>query len=85
MTTNYTAEETVFGIPELRRHIFGFYLEKNHVQRKPPKKCKQKAKETMKNIAMAPIGCCCMGYCVIWILYKTRCLRDIYGPRIHRP
>ena len=44
MTTNYTAEETVFGIPELRRHIFGFYLEKNHVQRKPQKKCKQKAK-----------------------------------------
>ena len=28
MITNYTAEETVFGIPELRRHIFGFYLEK---------------------------------------------------------
>ena len=26
--TRYTAEETVFGIPELRRYILGFYLEK---------------------------------------------------------
>ena len=28
MYLNYTAEETVFGIPELRRHILGYYLDK---------------------------------------------------------
>ena len=84
MTTNYTAEETVFGIPELRRYILSFYIEKKHVQRKTPKKCKEKLKETAIDVALMPVQCCCMGYCVLWILYKTRCLRDIYGPRIPR-
>lgn len=73
MTTNYTAEETVFGIPELRRHILGFYLDKKIVQRKPPKKCKDKAKEAAIVVATPPAQCCCVIYFFGWIIYKTRC------------
>ena len=73
MTTNYTAEETVFGISELRRHILGFYLDKKIVQRKPPKKCKDKAKEAAIVVATPPAQCCCVLYLCGWIAYKTRC------------
>tara|TARA_B100001093_G_C26810437_1_gene1007352 strand:- start:506 stop:757 length:252 start_codon:yes stop_codon:yes gene_type:complete len=79
MITNYTAEETVFGIPELRRHILGFYLDKKIVQRKPQKKCKDKAKEAAVTIYTAPLGCCCMTYVFIWVLYKSRCLTRMYA------
>ena len=73
MITNYTAEETVFGIPELRRHILGFYLDKKIVQRKPPKKCKDKAKDVAIIVATSPAQCCCLLYMFTWILYKSRC------------
>ena len=66
----YTAEETVFGIPELRRYILGFYLEKTVPIRKQ-KTCKDKTEE----ICMIPGQCCCSIYCFCWIAYKTRCFR----------
>ena len=79
MYTNYTAEETVFGIPELRRHILGFYLDRKIPQRKKVKTCKDKAKDTAAAIYAPPLGCCCMTYIVFWLLYKTRCLTRMYG------
>lgn len=77
MDSNYTAEEKVFGIPELRRYILSFYLDKKKVQRKPPKKCKDKAKETAIIIATPPAQCCCVLYCFGWIAYKTRCFTQL--------
>jgi hypothetical protein len=73
-----TAEETVFGIPELRRYILGYYLEKNIPQRKKPKTCKDKAKETSRSVTTVPAQCCCVFYCFVLILCKTRCLSDYY-------
>ena len=72
-----TAEETVFSIPELRRYILGYYLEKKVLQRKKPKTCKEKANE----VAKIPVQCCCVGYLFFWILYKTRCLTLIFRAR----
>jgi len=65
-----TPEETVFGIPELRRYILGFYLEKKVPIRKQ-KTCKDKTGE----ICMMPCQCCCVIYCCCWIAYKTSCFR----------
>ena len=79
MYTNYTAEETVFGIPELRRHILGYYLDKKVPQRKKVKKCKDKAKDTAVMLYRPPASCCCVGYLFCWLLYKTRCLTRMYG------
>jgi hypothetical protein len=79
MYTNYTAEETVFGIPELRRHILGYYLDKKVPQRKKVKTCKDKAKETAVILYTPPASCCCMTYLIFWLLYKTRCLTQMYS------
>jgi predicted transporter len=79
MTTNYTAEETVFGMPELRRYILGYYIEKKVPQRKKVKTCKDKAKETAVMIYTPPASCCFVGYLFCWVLYKTRCLTLMFG------
>jgi len=77
-----SAEEAVFCIPELRRYILGFYLDKKIVQRKVPKKCKDKVKKAAITIATPPLQCCCVLYICSWVLYKTRCCYNMAFVRL---
>ena len=69
MDNNYTAEERVFGIPELRRYILSFYLDKKNLL--SHLFFYGSSLSNFNFIATPPAQCCCVLYCFGWIAYKT--------------